>query len=171
MNPLRTTGGASYKRRSTGPSKTLALARDPVDSDRETQYIMRYRGFFHGPAHKSCRQETLPRDPTHRSCQETLCKDLAQRSCKTAPIHISRWRFVEGPLKRSRADPVKGSVHKSCQEIQPKNRASRSGQEILQEILRRDPATIRRYLALVFLEILPRGLAQDLQRFPSSYRR
>ena len=87
-------------------------------------------------------------DPVHTSCQETLPRHLAQRSCSR-----------EDCLKRSRSDP-----RRILCTILPRAPPERS----YPQIMRTDSATPSRERAemcVVLLEVLPRGLAQDLQRF------
>lgn len=76
------------------------------------------------------------------SCKEKLSRDLAPRPyppkrylalvAKRPYPHVLR----RDPAKRSRADPLKGSVDKFCQQILPRDPARRS----CAHILPRDPS-------------------------------
>ena len=99
---------------------------------------------------------------------DILRRDPAKILC--SPINILRWSFVEKILSRGLAQTLSrilctNLAKRSFQEILSRDRAHRSCQEILQEILRKDPVTIHRHLALILLEILSRRVALDLQRF------
>ena len=99
-------------------------------------------------------------DSVHKPCQETLPRHPAQtswqRSCRGPPRYIWVLSFAERMLP--------GGLVQSLSRIPCNNHAKTSYQEILQR-KRLAQRPCKKASALVSLEILPRRLAQSLQRY------
>ena len=116
-----------------------------------------------------------------RPYTDILRRDTAKILCRASRRYFAPVLHRQDPLQRSCADPATDYM---CTKILPRDPTKRSCPEILRtdlvkrsfkRILSRHPSRgscakiqqKQRCLACVLLEILPKGLAQDLQRFPS----